>query len=120
MLTCWIAIVAFREHHMFNGIKHLVIPVFGLLANLACMLFYLVGPIPGIGVAGMSWMEPYIGPALRRPVGRIRLVLLRVLQQEEGQGNPAHFPAVPHPRLAPRRKGGVHIRQLRTLPLGAG
>ncbi len=59
MLTCWIAIVAFREHHMFNGIKHLVIPVFGLLANLACMLFYLLGPIPGIGVAGMSWMEPY-------------------------------------------------------------
>ncbi|HVS38374.1 MAG TPA: APC family permease, partial [Gemmataceae bacterium] len=41
MLTCWIAIVAFREHHTFNGIKHMVIPVFGLLANLACMLFYL-------------------------------------------------------------------------------
>ena len=44
MTTCIIAIVAFREHHMFNGFKHLVVPVFGLLANLACMLFYLICP----------------------------------------------------------------------------
>jgi amino acid transporter len=57
MTTCIVAIVAFREHHMFNGIKHVVIPVFGLLANLGCMLFYLVGPF---SVAGMSWHEPYI------------------------------------------------------------
>ena len=56
MLSCYTAIVAFREHHMFNGIKHFVIPVFGLLANLACMLFYLVGPWL---VAGMSKWEPY-------------------------------------------------------------
>ena len=57
MLTCIIAIVAFREHHMFNGFKHMVVPVFGLLANLACMLFYLIGPFT---VAGMSVMEPYV------------------------------------------------------------
>jgi amino acid transporter len=57
MTTCIIAIVAFREHHMFHGIKHLVIPVFGVLANLLCMLFYLVGPF---SVSGMSWHEPYI------------------------------------------------------------
>ena len=57
MTTCIVAIVAFREHHMFNGFKHLVVPVFGLLANLACMLFYLVGPW---SVPGMSVKEPYI------------------------------------------------------------
>ena len=57
MLSCITAIVAFREHHMFNGFKHLVIPVFGLLANLACMLFYIVGPFV---VAGMSWKEPFV------------------------------------------------------------
>jgi len=57
MLTCVTAIVAFREHHMFNGIKHVAIPVFGLLANLACMLFYLIGPWT---VNGMSIMEPYV------------------------------------------------------------
>ncbi|HUJ16496.1 MAG TPA: APC family permease [Nitrospirota bacterium] len=57
MITCWIAMVAFKEHKSFNGIKHVVIPILGLLANLAIMLFYLVGPFT---VAGMSWKEPYI------------------------------------------------------------
>ena len=57
MITCWIAMVAFKEHQSFNGIKHLVIPILGLLANLVIMLFYLVGPFT---VAGMSWKEPYI------------------------------------------------------------
>jgi amino acid transporter len=57
MLTCLVAIVAFREHKSFHGFKHVVVPVFGLLANLACMLFYLIGPFT---VTGMSWKEPYI------------------------------------------------------------
>lgn len=57
MMTCIVAIVAFREHHMFNGIKHMVIPVFGLLANLLCMSFYLIGPFT---VNGMSKKEPFI------------------------------------------------------------
>jgi amino acid transporter len=56
MMTCIVAIVAFREHHMFNGFKHMVIPIFGLLANLGCMLFYLIGPF---SVPGMSVKEPY-------------------------------------------------------------
>jgi APA family basic amino acid/polyamine antiporter len=57
MTTCIVAIVAFREHHSFHGFKHVVIPVFGLLANFGCMLFYLIGPFT---VAGMSVKEPYI------------------------------------------------------------
>jgi amino acid transporter len=57
MITCYIAMVAFKEHHTFHGIKHVVIPVLGLLANLVIMLFYLVGPFT---VSGMSWKEPYI------------------------------------------------------------
>jgi amino acid transporter len=57
MLTCLIAIVAFREHHTFNGFKHMVVPIFGLIANFACMLFYLIGPFM---VSGMSVKEPYI------------------------------------------------------------
>jgi APA family basic amino acid/polyamine antiporter len=61
MMTCVIAIVAFKEHHTFNGFKHMVVPVFGLLANLACMLFYLIGPFT---VSGMSWHEPYIALAV--------------------------------------------------------
>ncbi len=57
MLTCIVCIVAFREHHMFHGFKHMVVPIFGLVANLACMIFYLVGPF---SVSGMSVKEPYI------------------------------------------------------------
>jgi amino acid transporter len=57
MITCITAMVAFKEHQMFNGFKHLFVPLFGLVANLACMLFYLIGPFT---VAGMSVKEPYI------------------------------------------------------------
>ncbi len=57
MTTCIIAIVAFMEHHTFNGFKHVVVPVFGLLANLGCMVFYIIGPK---FVAGMSPTEPNI------------------------------------------------------------
>lgn len=71
MLTCWIAIVAFREHQSFSGFKHLVVPLFGLLANLACMLFYLVGPFT---VAGMSPKEPFIALAVCGAWGAYGLV----------------------------------------------
>ena len=57
MMTCIVAMMAFTEHHTFNTFKHVVVPVFGLLANLACMLFYLVGPF---FVPGMSSKEPYV------------------------------------------------------------
>jgi basic amino acid/polyamine antiporter, APA family len=56
MMTCVVAIVAFREHHTFSGFKHMVVPVFGLIANLMCMSFYVVGPF---SVAGMSKLEPF-------------------------------------------------------------
>jgi amino acid transporter len=57
MMSCICAIVAFHEHHLHNPIKHILIPGFGLLANLACMIFYLVGPFY---VPGMSKKEPFI------------------------------------------------------------
>jgi len=57
MLTCIIALVAFREHEMYRPFKHFLVPVFGLCANLVCMLFYLIGPFT---VSGMSINEPYI------------------------------------------------------------
>jgi amino acid transporter len=61
MMTCILAIIAFQQHHTFHGFKHVVIPVFGLVANLLCMLFYLIGPF---SVAGMSFKEPYIALAI--------------------------------------------------------
>ncbi len=55
-LSCVICMVAFHKHPAFNFVKHLLIPVFGLLANLACMIFYLVGPFMGYGTK----MEPLL------------------------------------------------------------
>ncbi|HVR86080.1 MAG TPA: APC family permease, partial [Planctomycetota bacterium] len=56
MMTCLTAILAFKEHESFSGFKHMVVPVFGLIANLVCMGFYLIGPFT---VAGMSPKEPF-------------------------------------------------------------
>ncbi len=61
MMTCIIAIIAFREHKSFHGFKHVVIPVFGLIANLACMLFYIIGPFM---VNNMRWQEPFCALAI--------------------------------------------------------
>jgi len=49
MLSCITCIIAFHNHPSFNPLKHLIIPMFGLLANLACMAAYLVLPFMGIG-----------------------------------------------------------------------
>jgi len=50
-LTNICCIIAYREHHMFHGVKHMAIPIFGALANFACMAFYVIGPIEGLGSA---------------------------------------------------------------------
>ncbi len=55
-LSCAVCLVAFHKHPSYNPLKHLVIPIFGLFANLACMAFYLVGPFIGIGTK----MEPLL------------------------------------------------------------
>ncbi len=56
MLSCIVCIVAYHNHPNFNFVKHMAIPVFGLLANLACMAFYLIGPFMGYGTK----MEPLL------------------------------------------------------------
>lgn len=55
-LSCILCIVAYRGHPNFSPIRHLLIPVFGLVANLACMAFYLIGPFLGYGTK----MEPLL------------------------------------------------------------
>jgi amino acid transporter len=50
-LTNIICIVAFREHDEFSGFKHVVVPIFGALANFACLAFYIIGPLEGLGSA---------------------------------------------------------------------
>ncbi|HKV55516.1 MAG TPA: APC family permease [Candidatus Binataceae bacterium] len=50
-LTNIVCIIAFREHHEFSGFKHMVVPIFGALANFACLAFYIIGPLEGLGSA---------------------------------------------------------------------
>jgi APA family basic amino acid/polyamine antiporter len=60
MLSCVICIVAYQGHPKRNTVRHFLIPVFGLLANLACMVFYIVGPFMGYGTK----MEPLLALAI--------------------------------------------------------
>ena len=55
-LSCVTCMVCFHNHPKFSFIKHLAIPVFGVLANLVCMSFYLIGPFMGYGTK----MEPFL------------------------------------------------------------
>jgi amino acid transporter len=55
MLSCITCIVGFHNHPNYKPLKHLVIPVLGLLANLACLGAYIVLPFMGIGTK----LEPF-------------------------------------------------------------
>jgi len=58
------------------------IPIFGLLANLGCMLFYLIGPF---SVAGMSWKEPYIALGIAAVWGIYGLLYFRASSKKRGK-----------------------------------
>jgi amino acid transporter len=61
-LSCLICIIAYHKHANFNALRHFIIPVFGLAANLVCMAAYLVLPFMGYGTK----IEPFsaLGVAL--------------------------------------------------------
>jgi amino acid transporter len=48
-LSCFLCIVAFHKRPDYSFVKHLLIPGFGLLANLVCMGFYVAGPFFNLG-----------------------------------------------------------------------
>jgi len=54
--SCLLCMVAYHKHPKFSFIRHVAIPLFGILANVACMVFYLVGYAMGYG----SKLEPRI------------------------------------------------------------
>ena len=59
-MSCMICMVAYHKHPAYSPIRHMFIPMFGLLANLACMAFYLIGPFMGYGTK----MEPLLALAI--------------------------------------------------------
>ncbi|MGA7415144.1 MAG: APC family permease, partial [Bryobacteraceae bacterium] len=48
-LSCIICMVAYHKHAKYSLLRHTIIPIFGVVANLACMIAYLVLPFMGIG-----------------------------------------------------------------------
>ena len=48
-LSCIICMVGYHNHPNFKPIRHFLIPLFGLVANLVCMAFYIIGPFMGYG-----------------------------------------------------------------------
>jgi amino acid transporter len=55
-LSCFLCIVAFHNRPDYNVVLHLLIPGFGLIANLICMAFYLISPVFGLG----TFKEPLL------------------------------------------------------------
>jgi basic amino acid/polyamine antiporter, APA family len=55
MLSCIICMVAYQGHPNYSTVKHMLIPIFGVVANLICMMFYIIGPFMGYGTK----MEPF-------------------------------------------------------------
>ena len=53
-LSCFLCMVAFHKRPDHNFVRHTLIPGFGLLANLACMAVYVLGPFFNLGTK----MEP--------------------------------------------------------------
>jgi len=56
MLSCVTCIFCYHGHPNFNVIKHLLVPIFGVAANLVCMGAYIVLPFMGYGTK----MEPFL------------------------------------------------------------
>jgi APA family basic amino acid/polyamine antiporter len=97
MLTNLTAIVAFIEHHTFNTFKHVVIPLFGILANLICMLFYLVGPFL---VSGMSFKESYIAFGVALVWGIWGAMYFLTRSKAKGRSTLIGMPPVKEPSIA--------------------
>jgi APA family basic amino acid/polyamine antiporter len=55
-LSCFICMIAYHKHPNFKVVRHMLIPLFGVVANLVCMAFYLIGPFMGYGTK----MEPFL------------------------------------------------------------
>jgi APA family basic amino acid/polyamine antiporter len=55
MLSCVTCIFCYSGHPNFSFIKHMLVPIFGIAANLICMGAYIVLPFMGYGTK----MEPF-------------------------------------------------------------
>ena len=80
-LSCFLCIVAFHGRPDYSFLKHLLIPGFGLLANLVCMGFYVAGPLFNLG----TLKEPLLALGISVRLGHLRSDLLPPLVKGEGE-----------------------------------
>jgi len=55
-LSCILCIIAYWKREDFSVVRHLLIPGFGLFANLTLMAFYIISPVFGLG----TFKEPLL------------------------------------------------------------
>jgi amino acid transporter len=55
-LSCFLCIVAYHGRPDYSFVRHLLIPGFGLIANLVLMAYYVVSPVFGLG----TFKEPLL------------------------------------------------------------
>jgi hypothetical protein len=77
-LSCIICLVGFHNHPKVQPVLHLAFRYFGLVANLACMAFYLIGPFINIGTV----KEPLLALGIAAVWGIYGGIYFMTLQQE--------------------------------------
>jgi len=81
MLSCVTCIVCFHNHPNFNFVKHLLVPIFGVIANLVCMSFYLIGPFMGYGTK----MEPFLALGIAAVWGIYGAIYFTISSKKSGK-----------------------------------
>jgi APA family basic amino acid/polyamine antiporter len=88
-LSCFLCIVAYQKRPDRSILRHVLIPGFGLLANLTCMAFYLIGPIFSLG----TLKEPLLALGISALWGIYGAVYF--IRSSKAKGKPALLAARP-------------------------
>jgi amino acid transporter len=81
MLSCVTCIFCYSGHPNFSFIKHMAIPVFGVVANLICMGAYIVLPFMGYGTK----MEPFLALGIAAVWGIYGGIYFMVNSKKQGK-----------------------------------
>jgi amino acid transporter len=80
-LSCVLCMVAYYKHENYSLIRHTLIPLFGLVANLLCMGAYLVFPFLGIGTK----LEPFTALGIAAVWAIYGVIHLAVVSRKKGK-----------------------------------
>jgi amino acid transporter len=80
-LSCVLCMVAYYKHENYSVIRHTLIPLFGLIANLLCMGAYLVLPFLGIGTK----LEPFTALGIAAVWAIYGVIHLSIVSRKKGR-----------------------------------